>query len=103
MAESLPAGSGEDWLCWRALNRLRTAICRAKIVMMRWGLSRRHPVGGLRLRGATDDGPPPLLPPTRRGLYGGHSDRAGRHAPAVGKNCVKDTIEEEDHQCSYYH
>ena len=25
------------------------------------GLSRRRPVGGLRLRGATDDGPPPLL------------------------------------------
>ena len=24
VAESLPVGSGEDWLCWRALNRLRT-------------------------------------------------------------------------------
>ena len=34
------------------------------------GLSRRRPVGGLRLRGATDDGPPPLLPPTRRGMSG---------------------------------
>ena len=34
------------------------------------GLSRRCPVGGLRLRGATDDGPPPLLSPTRRGLHG---------------------------------
>ena len=35
------------------------------------GLSRRRPVvGGLRPRGATDDGPPALLPPTRRGLYG---------------------------------
>ena len=34
------------------------------------GLSRRRPVGGLRLRGATDDGPPSLLPPTRRGLNG---------------------------------
>ena len=34
------------------------------------GLSRRRPVGGLRLRGATVDGPPPLLPSTRRGLYG---------------------------------
>ena len=33
------------------------------------GLSRLRPVGGLRLRGATDDGPPPLLPSTRRGLY----------------------------------
>ena len=34
------------------------------------GLSRRRPVGGLRLRGATCDGPPHLLPSTRRGLYG---------------------------------
>ena len=33
-------------------------------------LSRRWSVGGLRLRGATDDCPPPLLPPTRRGLHG---------------------------------
>ena len=38
VAESLPAGSGEDWLCWRALNRLRTAgVGRAKTVMRRWG------------------------------------------------------------------
>ena len=36
MAESLPAGSGEDWLCWRALNRLRTRVGRAKTVMRRW-------------------------------------------------------------------
>ena len=36
-AESLPAGSGEDWLCWRALNRLRTGVGRAKTVMRRWG------------------------------------------------------------------
>ena len=26
VAESLPAGSGEDWLCWQALNRLRTGV-----------------------------------------------------------------------------
>ena len=77
MAESLPAGSGEDWLCWRALNRLRTGVGRAKTVMRRWGylddaqgLSRRRPVGGLRMRGATYDGPPPLLPYTRRCLHG---------------------------------
>ena len=63
------------------------------------GLSRRRPVGGLRLRGATDDGPPPLLPSTRRGLHGcrpGHSDRAGNGMrPQVGKNCVKDKKNEE--------
>ena len=37
VAESLPAGSGEDLLCWRALNRLRTGVGRAKTVMRRWG------------------------------------------------------------------
>ena len=35
--QSLPAGFGEDWLCWRALNRLRTGVGRAKTVMRRWG------------------------------------------------------------------
>ena len=37
MAESLPDGSGEDWLCWRAINRLHTWVGRAKTVMRRWG------------------------------------------------------------------
>ena len=37
VVEYLPAGSGEDWLCWRALNRRRTGVGRAKTVMMRWG------------------------------------------------------------------
>ena len=37
VAESLPAGSEEDWLCWRALNRLRTGVGRVKTVMRRWG------------------------------------------------------------------
>ena len=37
VAESLSAGSGEDWLCWRAINRLRTGVGRAKTVMRRWG------------------------------------------------------------------
>ena len=37
VAESLPAGSEEDWLCWRALNRLRTWVGRAKTMMRRWG------------------------------------------------------------------
>ena len=36
VAESLPAGSGDDWLCWRALIRLRTGMGRAKTVMRRW-------------------------------------------------------------------
>ena len=71
VAESLPAGSREDWLCWRALYRLRTGVGRAKTSMRRWGyLDDAHAVGGLRLWGATDDGPPPLLSPTRRGLHG---------------------------------
>ena len=30
-------GSGEDWLCWRAINRLRTGVGRAKTTMRRWG------------------------------------------------------------------
>ena len=34
------------------------------------GLSQRRPVGGMRLWGATYDGPPPILPSTRRGLNG---------------------------------
>ena len=37
VAESLPAGPGEDWLCWRALDRLRTGVGRAKTVMRRCG------------------------------------------------------------------
>ena len=37
VTESLPVGSGEDWLCWRALNRLRTGVGRAKTMMRRWG------------------------------------------------------------------
>ena len=50
VAESLPAGSGKDWLCWRAINRLRTGVGRAKTMMMRWGYLDDAPVGGLRLR-----------------------------------------------------
>ena len=53
VAESLPVGSGEDWLCWRALSRLHTWVGRAKTVMRRWGIYRRYPVGGVRLWGAT--------------------------------------------------
>ena len=39
VVEALPAGSGEDWLCWRPLNRLRTGVGRAKTVMRRWAIS----------------------------------------------------------------
>ena len=35
--QSLPAGSGEDWLCWKVLNGLRTGVGHAKTVMVRWG------------------------------------------------------------------
>ena len=37
VVESLPAVSGEDWLCWRAINRLRTGVGHAKTMMRRWG------------------------------------------------------------------
>ena len=37
VAESLSHGSGEDWLCWRALSRLRIGVGRAKTVTRRWG------------------------------------------------------------------
>ena len=47
VAESLPAGSGEDWLCWRAINRLRTGVGHAKTMPSRWiataGSHRRWP------------------------------------------------------------
>ena len=50
VAESLPAGSGEDWLCWRTFES------RAKTVMRRWGyFDDAQSVDGFRLRGATDD------------------------------------------------
>ena len=37
VAESLPAGSGGDWFCWRAINRLCTGVGRAKTTMRTWG------------------------------------------------------------------
>ena len=57
------------------------------------GLSRRRPLGGLGLRDATDDGPPPLLPPTRWGLYGWRPGKGMR--PQMGEHCVEDTTEED--------
>ena len=62
------------WI-WRGLALLaspkptghRDGPCENSDVEM--GLSRRRPLGELRLRGATDDDQSPLLPPTRRGLY----------------------------------
>ena len=85
VAESLPAGSGEGWFCWRALNRLRTGVGRAKTVMRRCGY--------------LDDAQ--SVDCDWGDLYGwrrpGHSDRAGKGMrPQVGENCVKDTTEEED-------
>ena len=103
MAASLPAGSGEDWLCWRALNRLRTGVGHAETVMGRWGYlddaqsvdcdcGEPHTMAHLpscRLlgeAGMADDLP-------------GHSDRAGKDKrPQVRENCMKDTTEEENHQ-----
>ena len=84
VAWSLPAGSGEDWLCWRSLNRLRTGVGRAKTVMRRWGyLDDAQSVD-------CDCGEPHTIRP-------GRSDRAGKDIrPQVGENCVKDTTEEEE-------
>ena len=81
VAESLLAGCGEDWLCWRALNRLRTGVGRAKTVMRRWGyLDDAQSVD-------CDCGEPQTY--TRQGLHGwrpGHSDREGKcMRPQVGK------------------
>ena len=79
VAESLPAGSGEDCLCWRALTDCAQGWAVRKQWWGDWGYlgDDLSVTGGLRLRGATDDDPPPLLPSTRRGLPGwrpGHSD-----------------------------
>ena len=90
VAKSLPAGSGEDWLCWQATAH-RGWPCEDSDEEM--GISRRGSVGGLRLRGAIDDGPPPLLPSTRRDLYlrataedlSTVTERAKACAPASGK------------------
>ena len=96
VAESLPVGSGEDWLCWRALNRLRTGVGRAKTVMMRWGYLDDAQSVDCDCGEPQTMAQPPLLPSTRRGLHGwwpGHSDTGMR--PQVGENnCVKDTKEE---------
>ena len=60
-----------DWrwpsLCRLDLERIGSSAHRGGLCENgdeEMGLSRRRPVGGLRLRGATDDGPPPLLPST---------------------------------------
>ena len=99
VAESLLAGSGEDWLCWRALNRLRTGVGRAKTVTRRWGyLNDAHSVDcdcGERQTIAH------LL--SRRLLYetctaddlATVTDRAKACRPQVGENCAKDTTEED--------
>ena len=37
VAESLPAGSGNDWLCWRAIKPTAHRGVPCKTVMRRWG------------------------------------------------------------------
>ena len=97
-AETLPAGSDQEWLCWRSLNRLRTGVGRAKTTMQEVGLHRRHTVSELWLWWTTDDGPPPLLSTTGRGLRSRgpcHCHRTGKGVrPEVATHCVKDTKEE---------
>ena len=100
VAESLPAGSGEDWVCWRALNRLRTGVGRAKTVMRRWGyLDDAQSVD-------CDCGEPQTMAhllscrlldeACTADDLATVTERAKGMRPQVGKNCVKDTKEEED-------
>ena len=90
VAESLSAGFGEDWLCWRALNRLRTGVGCAKTVMRRWGY-----LNDAQSADCDCEEPQtmasPLLPSNDLA-----SDRAGKGMrPQAGEKCVKDTKEEE--------
>ena len=93
VVESLPAGSGEDWLCWRSLNRLRTGVGRAKTVMRKWGY----------LDDAQSVDCDCREPQTMAHLLSCRlldeactaDDLAMR--PQVGEHCVKDTTE-EDHR-----
>ena len=97
VAESFPAGSEEDRLCWRALNRLRTGVGRAKTVMRKWGaLDDAQSVD-------CDCGEPQTMAHLLscrlldEACTAGHSDRAGKSMRLkVGENCVKDTKEEEE-------
>ena len=67
VAESLLAGSGEDWLCWRALNLLRTGVGRAKTVMRGWGYL--DDAQSVDCDCGEPHHPPPLMPSTRRGPH----------------------------------
>ena len=66
-----------------------------------------HPVFELQLWGTADDGPPPLLSNTGWGLH----RRRPRHChwaskgvrPQAATHCVKDTKEEEDSSCLFWH
>ena len=97
VAESLPAGSGEDWLYWRAVNRLRTGVGRAKTVMRRWGyLDDAQSVD-------CDCGEPQTMAHllscrlldevSTADDLATVTERADMR-PQVGENCVKDTTEE---------
>ena len=90
VAESLPAGSGEDWLCWRAINRLRTGVGHAKTMMRRWGyLDDAQSVD-------CDCGEPQTMAHLLSCRLLGEACTAEDLAPQVGEHCVKDTKEEEE-------
>ena len=81
-------GSGEDWLCWRALNRLRTGVGRAKTVMRIWGY----------LDDAQSVDCDCEEPQTMAHLLSCRllDEACTADDLEMGKNCVKDTKEEEE-------
>ena len=89
----LSAGSGEDWLFWRALNRLRIGVGRAKTVMRRLGY-----FDDAQSAVDCDCGEPHTmvhLLHCRLLDEACTADRAGKGMRSqVGGNCVKDTKED---------
>ena len=68
--EQMKEQKDKDIARYKLLDRERRQECKQAKEEHYNHLSRRRPVGGLRLWGATDDCPLPLLPSSRRGLHG---------------------------------
>ena len=100
--EALSAGSDQQWLCWRSLNGLRTAIVRAKTTMRRWSyIDNTQSVN-------CDCGEPQTMPHllccwlldepsiASRKTSPHNRQREGKGVcPEVATHCVKDTTEQD--------